>query len=456
MKIVYLTAGAAGMFCGSCLHDNALAKNLTKLGHDCLLIPVYTPIRTDEENVSIDRVFMGGINVYLQQKLPLLSYLPNWFDGFLNQAWLITPLTKNAGKTSPKLLGALSVSMLKGTKGRQRKEFLRLLDWIDRDIQPDVIVFTNLLIGGCIPDIQKRSRARIFVTLQGDDIFLDSLPEKYRNQAIELMRALVTGVGDGAGVDGFLVHSSDYAARMGAMLQIPNEKLHVIPLGIDTADFRNLTRPPAMPMSSTASASKDFAIGYFARMAPEKGLHRLIDAFIEIATKPGFEHVRLKMAGWMGVQHASLWTEQQEKLERAGLHDRWEYLGSIDRKEKAQFLASLDLFCVPTTYKEPKGLFLLEAIAAGIPYLQPDHGAFPEIHARVHRQLSIMNQDARRGSLFQADSSIDLVAKLLEAIQSPIPPQNLAPSIMDELSIETHAQRVVKIFAQNGTMPKPA
>jgi hypothetical protein len=62
MKIAYLTAGAAGMFCGSCLHDNALAKALNRLGHDCILIPAYTPIRTDDENVSIDRVVMGGIS----------------------------------------------------------------------------------------------------------------------------------------------------------------------------------------------------------------------------------------------------------------------------------------------------------------------------------------------------------------------------------------------------------
>ncbi len=61
MKIVYLTAGAGGMFCGSCIHDNALAKELIQLGHECLLVPVYTPIRTDDEDVSADQVFMGGL-----------------------------------------------------------------------------------------------------------------------------------------------------------------------------------------------------------------------------------------------------------------------------------------------------------------------------------------------------------------------------------------------------------
>ncbi|MCA9157028.1 MAG: hexosyltransferase, partial [Planctomycetales bacterium] len=67
MKIAYLTAGAAGMYCGSCLHDNALAKALIDLGHDALLIPLYTPILTDEPNVSSPRLFYGGLNVYLEQ-----------------------------------------------------------------------------------------------------------------------------------------------------------------------------------------------------------------------------------------------------------------------------------------------------------------------------------------------------------------------------------------------------
>ena len=48
MKIVYLAAGAGGMYCGSCLHDNTLAAALMRLGEDVLLMPTYTPIRTDE------------------------------------------------------------------------------------------------------------------------------------------------------------------------------------------------------------------------------------------------------------------------------------------------------------------------------------------------------------------------------------------------------------------------
>ena len=413
------------MICGSCLHDNALAKSLIQLGHDCILIPAYTPIRTDDDDVSIDQVFIGGINVYLQQKIPWIAYLPTWLDSFLNQAWIINPLTKNAGKTSPNLLGALTISMLRGSKGRQRKEFRRLLDWLSRDIRPDVMVFTNLLIGGGIPEVKRLGSTRVFVTLQGDDIFLDSLPVKFRTKAIELMRRLVPSI------DGFLIHSIDYADRMASLLEIPASKIHLVPLGIDVSDFRNIGRTQSLP--------KSFTIGYLARMAPEKGLHRLVDAFVAIADRPEAKHVQLKLAGWMGPQHTEYWDEQKAKLNRAGLSDRWEYLGSIDRKQKAKFLSSIELFCVPTTYAEPKGLFLLEAIAAGTPYVQPDHGAFPELHQRMHS----IDEGRPLGTLFQAGSLDDLSAKLLQAIHANLRPTKATEKVLEEIDITKHAKRVL-------------
>src|SRR4051812_46402484 len=89
LKIVYLTSGAGGMFCGSCMHDNALARALIALGHDVQLIPLYTPIRTDVPNVSTSRIFLGGINMYLQQNIPLFRWLPRWMDRALDQPWLV-------------------------------------------------------------------------------------------------------------------------------------------------------------------------------------------------------------------------------------------------------------------------------------------------------------------------------------------------------------------------------
>src|SRR5436190_17829984 len=89
MRIAYITAGAAGMFCGSCMHDNTLAAALIAQGHDALLIPTYTPIRTDEADVSQPRVFFGGVNVYLQQVVPRFRYTPWFLDRLLDGRGLL-------------------------------------------------------------------------------------------------------------------------------------------------------------------------------------------------------------------------------------------------------------------------------------------------------------------------------------------------------------------------------
>src|SRR5580700_9380416 len=114
MRITYITAGAAGMFCGSCMHDNTLAAALTRLGHDVLLVPTYTPIRTDEEDVSQHRVFFGGINVYLQQKLGVFRRTPWFLDRMFDAPSLLRWVSRFAVRTQSQDLGDLTISMLKG------------------------------------------------------------------------------------------------------------------------------------------------------------------------------------------------------------------------------------------------------------------------------------------------------------------------------------------------------
>lgn len=367
MKIAFLTAGAGGMFCGSCMRDNTLVAGMSKLGADAVLVPTYTPIRTDGDNVSVDQVFFGGINVFLQQKLPFLRWLPNWADRFLDRPSLIRWATKGGMETSAKQLGALTVSMLKGLEGRQRKEVRRLCRWLGAELDPDVVMLSNLLIGGCIPELKRGLGAKVLVTLQGDDIFLNDLIDPYRQQAVEQLWKLTEHV------DGFLVNSNYYGKYMGEMLKIPPEKLHVTPLGVDVGDYQPIpfseTRPDRPP-----------TVGYLARLAPEKGLHQLVDAFLVLKQ----QHVpaaKLKIAGWLGPQHREYAAEQLGRIEAAGYSGDCECLGEVDRQGKLAFLQNIDLLSVPTVYREPKGLYVLEALAAGVPVVQPDHGAFPELLA---------------------------------------------------------------------------
>jgi glycosyltransferase involved in cell wall biosynthesis len=66
----------------------------------------------------------------------------------------------------------------------------------------------------------------------------------------------------------------------------------------------------------------------------------------------------------------------------------------LDRPGKIEFLSGLDVFSVACTYDEPKGLSLLEAMAAGVPVVQPRRGSFPEIIGRTSGGLLAATDDA--------------------------------------------------------------
>jgi len=375
-SITYLTAGAAGMYCGSCMHDNALAKALTAEGYETLLVPTYTPIRTDEKEVTVDQVFFGGINVYLQQKMPMLRFVPKMLDRFLDSPGLIRKVTSRAIETDGKLLGGLTVSMLKGRTGNQRKEVKRLVKWLSEDCQPDVLVLSNILIAGFVRELKQSLNVPVIVTLQGDDIFLESLSEPYQSQAIELIRQLDSHI------DGYLVHSNFYADLMSRYCKLNRDKMFVTPLGIDTKDYVGLL--------GTRDKTRDFNIGYLARLSSDKGLHNLVDAFILLKQMPDTAHVKLLIAGWLGKDHEAFADEQFARLRQAGLEKEYEHLGSVDRPQKLRMLSKIDVMCVPTDYQEPKGIYVLEALACGVPVVQPAHGVFPEMIKDLQGQSQVL------------------------------------------------------------------
>jgi len=251
------------------MHDNALATAMKRSGWDIQLVSTYTPIRTDETDISVDQVLFGGLNVFLQQKMPLLRFLPAALDRFLDNPKLIRRVTAKAMNTDPKTLGSLAVSMLKGTLGNQRKEVFQMVKWLQL-AKPDVLIFTNALIGGCIPELKRQLDVPVIVTLQGDDVFLDSLLPKYRQRCLELIKA------NSEFVDAFVVHSEFYRDYMAEYFSIPADKFHVTPLGLDVDQYHS-----ALEVTDDAGQA-EFNIGYLARMAPEKGLHHLVDGFIEL------------------------------------------------------------------------------------------------------------------------------------------------------------------------------
>jgi glycosyltransferase involved in cell wall biosynthesis len=424
LKIAYLTAGAAGMICGSCMHDNTLARALIALGHDVQLIPLYTPIRTDEEDVSSPQVFYGGINMYLQQKSKLFRWLPRWLDRWLDQPWLINWASGRSVKIDPVQVADLALSILRGTAGFQKKEVERVAEWLTSTLRPDVIVFSNILTAGCVPEIKRRMQVPVVVTLQGDDIFLQGMPEPQRGLALAEVALLAEFI------DGFIAHSDYYADAMADYLRLDRSKIAVVPLGIDTRDFKSPPLPfPPSPRAHT--------IGYLARLAPEKGLHILAEAFIRLRRMPGTESAKLRIAGWLGEQHQGYVEQIFSRLRNAGLPNAFEFVGEVDRRGKLDFLASLDVLAVPTMYRDPKGLYVLEALAAGVPVVQPDHGAFPELLAAT-----------RGGLLHRPEDPEHLAQRLHEVLTNPTLRKSLAASGQKHVHSSRNAQEMAKRTAE--------
>ena len=365
MKIAYIAAGAAGMYCGTCIHDNTLAAALREKGHEVALIPTYTPIRTDEVDVSIDRIFYGGINVYLQQKLALFRHTPWLFDRLFDTPALLNGLSRFSASTNAKDLGELTVSVLQGEDGRQKKELTKLVRWLRDSYRPDMVQLTNSMFVGFAKEIKKELDVPVVCAFQGEDIFLEALIEPYRSRSLELLQSRVSDV------DGFIAPCEYYADFMASYLNIPVERINVVKLGLNLIGHGVNQEHPINDVP--------FVVGYLARICPEKGLHLLVDAFHQLAQRVGGDRIRLKVAGYLSKRDRHYFEEMVKQIETWGLTESFENWGEVDRGQKIQFLNGLHVLSVPTTYKESKGLYVLEALANGVPVVQPRHGTFPEL-----------------------------------------------------------------------------
>lgn len=389
MKVAYIATGAAGMVCGSCFHDNTLAAALQKLGHEVALIPTYTPIRTEEENVSIDRIFFGGLNVYLQEKIALFRHTPWFIDNLLNGRPLLNWLSKFSSSTSARDLGTLTISMLQGEEGNQSKELEKLIKWLEDEYRPDLVHLNHSLLLGFAREIKHRLRVPVVCGAQGEDLFLDGLIEPYKSQARELLRERVKDVN-------IVIATGDYYADfMADYLDVGRDKVLPVNLGIKLAGYGE-----GIPRATTGAV----VIGYLARVCPEKGLHLLVEAFYKLWQKLGPDRVQLRVAGYLGKKDETYFQKLRNKIAAWGMTDAFEYVGEIDRLGKIVFLNSIDIFSVPTVYREPKGLSILEALANGVPVVQPRHGIFPEVIEKT-----------RGGVLFEPES-IDSLVEALELL----------------------------------------
>ncbi|MEX2273611.1 MAG: glycosyltransferase family 4 protein [Vicinamibacterales bacterium] len=388
MRLLYLTAGAADMYCGSCLRDNALAAALLARGHDVVLAPVYTPTLTDERNVSRSRVFFGGISVYLEQHVPIFRRTPWLLDRVWDWAPILKLASKRQIKVDPALLGGMTVSMLRGTDGYQRKEIDKLLHWLRSEPRFDAINLPFTLLIGLAQPLREALGVPIACTMQGEDLFLENLQEPWKSESRELIRSQLQHV------DLFLPVSEYYREFMGRYLGIPASRMKVVPLGISLGGYETapVVAQPEHDLADTPRARDRATVGFFGRIAPEKGLHVLVEAYHLLRQRTAMP-LQLVAGGYLGAEHMDYFKGVLKRVHALGIENEFSYAGSPDRAGKQALLRSFAVMSMPATYDEPKGLTLLEAMAGGVPVVQPARGSFTELIEKTGGGLLVPPDD---------------------------------------------------------------
>ncbi|WP_053182884.1 glycosyltransferase family 4 protein, partial [Sunxiuqinia dokdonensis] len=363
MKIAHIIPGSGGSFyCGNCLRDSKYMKALQDLGQEVIKVPLYLPLFEDAHDLNEVPVFYGAVDIYLKQRFPVFRHMPVFVDKMLNSKSVLNLAAQNAGSTRAKGLEEMTVSMLLGEEGLQKEELERLVEWLRDEAKPDVVHLSNALLLGLARRIKQEMNIPVVCSLQDEDVWVDVMSDKHREEVWQIMEAR------GREVDAFISVSNFYAKEMKKRMHIRPEQLFVNHIGVDSADY--LVKPVQ---------EKDPVIGYISRMCEENGLGILVDAFLLLKEDETFSPVKLKITGGKTNDDTAFIKQQKKKIEAAGLENDVLWVEEFENPSRQNFFDTVALLTVPVLNGEAFGLYQLEALASGIPLVQPELGAFPEV-----------------------------------------------------------------------------
>lgn len=363
MNIIQVIPGSGGSFyCGNCLRDSKYVDALRRQGHQVVKIPMYLPLFADEHDIADIPVFYGAVSIYLKQLFPIFRRAPRWFDKLLNSKPVLKLAASMAGSTNARGLEEMTESMLMGEEGKQQEELERLVDWIAENCKPDIIHLSNALLLGLAHQIKEKLKIPVVCSLQDEDVWVDPMEPNFREEIWKLMHK------KSEDVDAFISVSGYFAEVIRNNMNLADGKIRSIYLGIDYEDYTFIN-----------SAEKPRNIGFISRMNHENGLDIIVEAFIEIKKKTGFEDVHLIITGGSTGADAKFIKGMKRLIRQHGLESQVEFHEDFENQGRQDFFRKISLLSVPVRKGEAFGMYLLEAMASGIPVVQPNSGAFPEI-----------------------------------------------------------------------------
>ena len=363
MKIVHIIPGSGGSFyCGNCLRDSKYFDSLRKLGHDALKVPMYLPLFENDMINGQVPVFYGAVNLYLKQAYPFFRNAPKWLNNVLNTRPVLKQAAKMAGSTRAAGLEDMTISMLMGEHGNQARELEELTKWLEVHFRPDIIHLSNALLLGLAGKLRKRLGIPVLCSLQDEDVWVDVMSAGNRERVWELMGEKAQDI------EAFVSVSHYFSRLMTEKMKLDSGRLHTLHLGVDPDDYQFIN-----------SAGKERAIGFLSRMNRENGLDILVDAFILLKGDSRNKDVKLYISGGSTGDDAAFVKAQKNRIMGAGISQDVIFLENFENEHRHIFFERVSVLSVPVRGGEAFGIYLAEAMASGIPVVQPALGAFPEI-----------------------------------------------------------------------------
>ena len=363
MNIIQIIPGSGGSFyCGNCLRDSKYVDALRNLGHQVVKIPMYLPLFADEHDITDIPIFYGAISTYLKQVYPVFRKAPKWVDKLLNSKPMMKMAASMAGSTRAKGLEDMTISMLLGEQGEQKEELDKMVNWIADHCKPDVIHISNALLLGLAKRIKEKTGVPVVCSLQDEDVWVDAMQPQFQKRIWDLMHDRAEDV------DALVAVSNYFAETMKKRMNVGDEKIHTFYLGVDAEDY---------PFISVKNKPRN--VGYISRMCHKDGFDIVVDGFIDLKKKTGFEDVKLIATGGLTADDKKFFKQQKQKIKEAGFVGDFEVIEEFEGEARHDFFKKVSMISVPVRVGEAFGMYLLESMASGVPVVQPSLGAFPEI-----------------------------------------------------------------------------